>query len=131
MLRQLHVKYVVAVVSVVLGILISLVILQSQTGSVLGGFEDTQEVIQATAYFRNGKLIVTITNLGSREVEVQMIFLEGRNYMDFDMFINAVIAPGERTEIETDIMQPESPGRYTVRIKLSNGQTVDCSVDVR
>jgi len=121
----------VGVISVVLGVLISLAILQLQTGDVLGDYEDSQEVIQATAYFRNGKLVVVIANLGSEEVGVQMIFLEGRNYMDFDMFVNAAIAPGERTEIETDIMMPESSGRYTVRIRLTNGQTVDCTVDVK
>ena len=130
-LRQLHVNYVVGVVSVVLGVLISLAILQLQTGGVLGGGEGVQEVIQATAYFRNGKLVVTIANPGSREVEVQMIFLEGRDYMDFDMFINAAVAPGEKTEVETDIVKPESSGKYTVRIRLSNGQTIDCSVNVR
>lgn len=97
----------------------------------LGGGEGVQESIQATAYFRNGKLVVTIANPGSREVEVQMIFLEGRGYMDFDMFINAVVAPGEKTEIETDIVKPEQSGMYTVRIRLSNGQTIDCKVNVR
>jgi len=121
----------VGVVSVVLGVLISLAILQSQTEDVLGGGKGVQESIQATAYFRNGKLVVTIANLGSRGVEVQMIFLEDKDYMDFDMFINAAIAPGEKTEIETDIMKPERSGTYTVRIRLSNGQTIDCKVNVR
>ncbi len=130
-LGRLHANYVVAAVSVILGILISLAILQLQTEDVLDGNGDVQEAIQATAYFRNGKLVVAITNLGSKEVGVQMIFLEGKNYMDFDMFINVVVAPGETTEIETDIMKPETSGKYTVRIRLSNGQTVDCTIDVR
>ena len=130
-LKQIHVNYVVGVTSVVLGVLISLVILQTQLGSELGSGKDVQESIKATAYFKNEKLVVSITNLGSREVEVQMIFLEGRDYMDFDMFINEAIAPGEKTEIETDIMKPERSGIYTVRIRLSNGQTIDCRVNVR
>ncbi|RLF17767.1 MAG: hypothetical protein DRZ82_09475 [Thermoprotei archaeon] len=130
-LKSLHTDFVVSLISAVLGVLICLVILQLYGGSVPSNHEVTQETIQVSAYFRNGKLVVSITNLGRKEVEVQMVFLEGKGYMDFDLLVDVPIAPGETREIETDIMQPESSGRYTVRVRLSNGQTVDTYVIVR
>jgi len=119
--------YVIVLASIVLGVIASLMIFQEYLGSGVSAFTSSREDLQLTAHFRDGRLIVTIANLGSNEVEVQIIFLEGRNYVDFDTLPDAVVKPGEVKEIKTDIMQPEK-GTYNVRVKLSNGKTVSCKV---
>jgi len=119
--------HVIILASIVLGIIASLMIFHGYVGRGVSVFVGPREDLQLTAHFRNGRLIVTIANLGSNEVEVQMIFLEGRNHIDFDAPLDAVVKPGEIKEIKTDMMQPEK-GTYNVRVKLSNGKTVSCKV---
>lgn len=122
--------YIVALASMLLGALVSLFIIQEYVSKGIGIYGNPQEEFQLKAEFRNGRLVVSITNLGSSEVEVQMVFLEGRNYIDFEAPINVLVKPGDTAEIRTEIMQPNG-GTYTVRVKLSNGRTLDCKVTAR
>jgi len=86
--------------------------------------------ILANATFRDEKLVVYIRNLTDEEVEVSTVYLVGHNVIDYEMFVNKAIKPGEGLEIETNIKQPTEKGTYKVRISLSNGSTVECDVEV-
>ncbi|MBS7640640.1 MAG: hypothetical protein QXJ19_03255 [Candidatus Bathyarchaeia archaeon] len=122
--------YIVALASMLLGVLVGLLIIQDYAGRGIGLCGNHQEEFQLKAEFRNGRLVVSITNLGSSEVEVQMVFLEGRDYIDFEAPINVPVKPGDTVEIRTEIMQPDG-GTCTVRVKLSNGRTLDCKIAAR
>lgn len=120
--------YIMMLASIVLGSLIGSLILRGYMGKGEVFHKNPQESFQVTAYFKDDKLIVSITNLGAYEVEVQMIFIEGQNYIDFDTPL-LVVKPNETIEVKTDIMKP-NPGIYTVKVRLSNGQTINHKVTV-
>jgi len=130
-LKHLRINLVVAIISVVLGLIISIIILQMYGGKSMEGHEASQKSVFVDAYFRDGKLVLLITNLEDKEIKLQMVFLESSGYMDFDMLVGESVAPGETKEIETDIMQPETSGKYEVRIRLTDGRIIETYVIVR
>jgi hypothetical protein len=130
-LRKPRTIYIVGLTSLILGILICLALLQTKPSSTSSVGRDVGEDIQITAYFRNDELVIIITNSGSTEIEVQMVLLEGKNYVDFDALINTVVNPGEKKEIKTNIIKPRNPGTYTVKIRLSNGRVINYNIVVR
>jgi len=91
--------------------------------------ENPKQSIIAYAYFRNEQLVIQVRNLGNEEVEVSTVYLIGQKFMDYEMFVNEVIKPGETIEIETNIMKPAQRGTYTVKISFSNGLTIKCDVE--
>lgn len=121
--------YIIMLASIVLGSLIGFLILQEHIGEGEVFHKIPQGNLQLAAYFKDDKLMVSITNLGVYEIEVQMIFIEGQNYIDFDTPLNLVVKPNETIEIKTDIMKP-NPGTYTVKVRLSNGQTINHKIRV-
>lgn len=127
-LRRTKAAYIVALISTVLGILIGLLIIHWYTGGEIGPHKKMD--FQLNASFQDGFLIVSITNLRGDEVIVEMIFLEGKDHIDFDMPNNVTIKPGETVSVRTSIMQPASRGLYIVRVKLSNGRMIHCKITV-
>lgn len=128
--NKIQVTSVILLFSTILGVTIGFLILQEETSKwTIYPHKASQENLQLTARFRNNKLVVFITNLGGSEVEIQIIFLEGNNYMDFDIPVNLAVKSGETAEIQTNIIQPD-PGTYTVKVRLSNGQTISCKITV-
>lgn len=126
---QAYILYGITLSSLILGALIGLLILQEHLSEGAIFNKNSQESLQLNAYFKNDRLVVSITNLGNSEVEIQIVFLEGQNYIDFDAPINLMVKSGETAEIQTDIMKPK-PGTYTVKVRLSNGQTINCKITV-
>lgn len=126
---RITITYVITLISIVLGVLMGFLILEEHMVGETGFHKNPQESLRLTAYFKNDKPVVSITNLGSGEVEVQMIFLEGQNYMDFDTPVDLTVKPNETVETKTDIVKPK-PGTYTVKVRLSNGQTISCKIMV-
>lgn len=128
-LGKLQKAHLMALVSVVLGALIGFTIMWGCAGGI-GLNESSKEGFLLTAFFLNERLVISISSMSNSEVAVEIIFLEGMNYVDFEMPTNVLIKPGEKIELQTNIMQPTEKGIYVVKVKLSNGRILSCRVAV-
>lgn len=126
-LSRIQAAHMILLASAVLGVSLGFMVAQTYSGEWMELFKRSREDLQVTAFFRNERLVVYITNLGSSRIEVQLIFLEGENYVDFEALTNVTVNPGETTEIQTNIMRPVR-GTYTLRIKLSDGRTISYKI---
>jgi len=117
----------IAIVSGAVGLILCLTILQMEGQSGYAN-ETVERGILVNAYLRNEKLVVSIRNMGSTRVEASTIYLLGKKSIDYEMFVNRVVMPGETIELETGIRAPDQRGEYTVKVAFSNGATAECSL---